>query len=182
MLHRLVDAGNSVVMIEHNLDLMAEADWIIDMGPEAGDRGGRIVAGGTPAQIAARRARSHTGAALARSCALAPTQLERAVRHGRTDLVCWKCGADSGRARPCRCRAATSARSAGPSCTSAACASTTTRSVAKHCREPTAEEVSDKTSANFCDFFKPRPMRIDRPNTAGSSSARAELERLFGKR
>ena len=65
VLHRLVDAGNSVVMVEHNLDLCAEADWIIDMGPEAGARGGRVVAAGTPAQIAARRARSHTGAALA---------------------------------------------------------------------------------------------------------------------
>jgi excinuclease ABC subunit A len=65
VLHRLVDAGNSVVMVEHNLDLCAEADWIIDLGPEAGARGGRIVAAGTPAQIAARRARSHTGAALA---------------------------------------------------------------------------------------------------------------------
>jgi excinuclease ABC subunit A len=66
VLHRLVDAGHSVVLIEHNLDLMAEADWIIDLGPEAGDAGGRIVASGTPAAIAARRARSHTGAALAR--------------------------------------------------------------------------------------------------------------------
>jgi len=65
VLHRLVDAGNSVVMVEHNLDLCAEADWIIDMGPEAGARGGRIVAQGTPAQIATRHARSHTGAALA---------------------------------------------------------------------------------------------------------------------
>ena len=65
VLHRLVDAGNSVVMVEHNLDLCAEADWIIDMGPEAGAGGGRIVAQGTPAQIAARHARSHTGAALA---------------------------------------------------------------------------------------------------------------------
>jgi excinuclease ABC subunit A len=65
VLHRLVDAGNSVVMVEHNLDLCAEADWIIDMGPEAGDRGGRVVAAGTPAQIAARARRSHTGAALA---------------------------------------------------------------------------------------------------------------------
>ena len=65
VLHRLVDAGNSVVMVEHNLDLCAEADWIIDMGPEAGAQGGRIVAQGSPAQIAARRARSHTGAALA---------------------------------------------------------------------------------------------------------------------
>ena len=66
VLHRLVDAGHSVVLIEHNLDIMAEADWIIDLGPEAGDAGGRIVAAGPPAVIVARRARSHTGAALAR--------------------------------------------------------------------------------------------------------------------
>jgi excinuclease ABC subunit A len=65
VLHRLVDAGNSVVIVEHNLDLCAEADWIIDLGPEAGARGGRIVAQGAPAQIAARSGRSHTGAALA---------------------------------------------------------------------------------------------------------------------
>jgi excinuclease ABC subunit A len=66
VLHRLVDAGHSLVLIEHNLDVMAEADWIIDLGPEAGDRGGRIVAVGPPAAVAARRARSHTGEALAR--------------------------------------------------------------------------------------------------------------------
>jgi len=65
VLHRLVDAGHSVVLVEHNLDIMSEADWIIDMGPEAGDAGGRIVAAGPPAAIVARRARSHTGAALA---------------------------------------------------------------------------------------------------------------------
>ncbi|MGE0583009.1 MAG: excinuclease ABC subunit UvrA [Steroidobacteraceae bacterium] len=64
-LHRLVEAGNTVVVVEHNLDVMAEADWIIDLGPEAGAAGGRIVAQGTPATIAAARARSHTGAALA---------------------------------------------------------------------------------------------------------------------
>ncbi len=66
VLHRLVDAGHSIVLIEHNLDVIAEADWIIDLGPEAGMGGGRVVAAGTPASIAARQSRSHTGAALAR--------------------------------------------------------------------------------------------------------------------
>ncbi len=64
VLHRLVAAGNTAVVVEHNLDVMAEADWIIDMGPEAGDAGGRIVAQGTPAQIARRREQSHTGRVL----------------------------------------------------------------------------------------------------------------------
>ena len=60
VLQRLVDAGHSVVVIEHNLDLIAEADWIIDLGPEGGSGGGRIVAEGTPEQIAADPI-SHTG-------------------------------------------------------------------------------------------------------------------------
>ncbi|HSD55488.1 MAG TPA: excinuclease ABC subunit UvrA [Burkholderiales bacterium] len=59
VLHRLVDAGNTVVVIEHNLDVIAEADWIIDLGPEGGDAGGRIVAMGAPEAVA-RRA-THTG-------------------------------------------------------------------------------------------------------------------------
>jgi len=63
VLQRLVDAGHSVLVIEHNLELIKCADWVIDLGPEAGDQGGRIVAVGTPEQIAACP-HSHTGAAL----------------------------------------------------------------------------------------------------------------------
>jgi len=65
VLHRLVGAGNSVVVIEHNLDVIAEADWIIDLGPEGGDGGGRIVAQGAPEAVARRRHGSHTARALA---------------------------------------------------------------------------------------------------------------------
>ena len=66
VLHRLVDAGNTVVVIEHNLDLIAEADWIIDMGPDGGDAGGRIVAQGAPERVMRRKRGSHTAKALAK--------------------------------------------------------------------------------------------------------------------
>jgi excinuclease ABC subunit A len=60
VLHRLVDRGNSVLVIEHNLDVIKTADWIIDLGPEGGARGGQVVAAGTPEQVAKIDA-SHTG-------------------------------------------------------------------------------------------------------------------------
>jgi excinuclease ABC subunit A len=60
VLNRLVDAGNTVVVIEHNLDVIKTADWIIDLGPEGGDEGGRLVAAGTPEDVAAVK-RSYTG-------------------------------------------------------------------------------------------------------------------------
>ncbi len=65
VLHRLVDKGNSVIVIEHNLDVIKTADWIIDLGPEGGDEGGRIVAEGRPEEIA-RNPSSYTGQFLAR--------------------------------------------------------------------------------------------------------------------
>ncbi|MDE2451031.1 MAG: ATP-binding cassette domain-containing protein [Gammaproteobacteria bacterium] len=64
VLHRLVAAGNTAVVVEHNLDVMAEADWVLDMGPEAGAGGGRVVAQGAPAEVARRKRDSHTGRAL----------------------------------------------------------------------------------------------------------------------
>ncbi len=63
VLQRLVELGNTVLVIEHHLDVVKSADWVIDLGPEGGEKGGQIVATGTPEQIAKNR-RSHTGAAL----------------------------------------------------------------------------------------------------------------------
>jgi len=65
VLHRLRDAGNTVVVIEHNLDVIKTADWVVDLGPEGGDGGGSVVAAGTPEQVATC-AQSHTGQALRR--------------------------------------------------------------------------------------------------------------------
>ena len=74
VLQRLVDAGNTVLVIEHNLDVIKQADWIVDLGPEGGEAGGEVIAAGTPEQVAeveesftgrvpARRAAAHAAAA-----------------------------------------------------------------------------------------------------------------------
>jgi excinuclease ABC subunit A len=64
VLHRLTDLGNTVIIIEHNLDVIRNADWLIDLGPEGGEDGGRVIAQGTPEQVA-RVKKSYTGQALA---------------------------------------------------------------------------------------------------------------------
>jgi excinuclease ABC subunit A len=71
VLHRLVDAGNTLLVIEHNLDVVKTADWVIDLGPDGGARGGTLVAEGTPEALVEARARSATGEFLARIPALA---------------------------------------------------------------------------------------------------------------
>jgi excinuclease ABC subunit A len=78
VLHRLRDDGNTVVVIEHNLDVIKTADWIIDLGPEGGHRGGEIIATGTPEQVAANPA-SHTGRFLARMLGATPKKRRRAA-------------------------------------------------------------------------------------------------------
>jgi hypothetical protein len=95
-------------------------------------------------------------------------------------LDCWKCGASLAtltlplrRLEECpKCRAELHV--------CRMCVDYDTR-IAKHCREPTAEEVSDKTRANFCDFFKPRAGAYVPPNTGEVDRARVELEKLFRK-
>jgi excinuclease ABC subunit A len=94
VLNRLVDLGNTVIVVEHNMDVIKTADWVIDLGPEAGDAGGRVVAAGTPEAVV-RVPESHTGAILAEVLAAGP-HAERtkydpyaaeAAREGDVDLA-----------------------------------------------------------------------------------------------
>jgi excinuclease ABC subunit A len=71
VLQRLVSLGNTVLIIEHHLDVIKQADWIIDLGPEGGEGGGRIVAQGPPETVA-RTKKSYTGQALSRVLGLSP--------------------------------------------------------------------------------------------------------------
>ena len=83
VLLRLRDHGNTIVVIEHNLDVIKMADWLIDMGPEGGDGGGQIVVTGTPEQVAAH-ATSHTGRFLARSLAKTARTAQKPAAKSRT--------------------------------------------------------------------------------------------------
>jgi excinuclease ABC subunit A len=80
VLHELVDTGNTVVVIEHNLEVIKTADWIIDLGPEGGDGGGEIVAAGTPEDVV-REKRSYTGQFLK------PVLERREARRKRTEAA-----------------------------------------------------------------------------------------------
>jgi excinuclease ABC subunit A len=76
LLHRLVELGNTVVVIEHNLDVIKTADWVIDLGPEGGAGGGKLIAEGTPEHVAAVPA-SHTGQYLRQVLPAAPRRRSR---------------------------------------------------------------------------------------------------------
>src|SRR5947209_5262590 len=82
VLTRLVDAGNTVVVIEHNLDVIKVSDRIIDLGPEGGEEGGRVIATGTPEQVA-RASASYTGGFLAEALPSAPASVNGGARRGR---------------------------------------------------------------------------------------------------
>ena len=81
VLHQLVEQGNTVVVIEHNLDVVRSADWVIDLGPEGGQQGGRVVVAGTPEDVE-RAAASHTGQFLAERLGERRRQARRRLRKG----------------------------------------------------------------------------------------------------
>ncbi len=80
VLHKLRDDGNTIVVIEHNLDVIKTADWIVDLGPEGGHRGGQIIAQGTPEEVAQNPA-SHTGRFLAK---MLEAPVEKPVKRKKT--------------------------------------------------------------------------------------------------
>lgn len=96
------------------------------------------------------------------------------------DLVCWKCGQSLAALSLPLMRLDVCPKCRAEQHVCKMCVEYDTR-VAKHCREPTAEEVRDKTAANFCDHFKPRAGAYTPPNTAEVDKAKAELAKLFGK-
>jgi excinuclease ABC subunit A len=83
VLGRLADAGNTVIVIEHNLDVIKSADWVIDLGPEGGDGGGALIASGTPEKVA-RTASSHTGRYLRPALGLADRDVAAAPARARS--------------------------------------------------------------------------------------------------
>ncbi len=86
VLHRLRDHGNTIIVIEHNLDVIKTADWIIDLGPEGGDGGGEVVATGTPEQIA-EHPTSYTGRYLAKTLAQSSPELQAVAKPAKTARV-----------------------------------------------------------------------------------------------
>ncbi|NYI72129.1 excinuclease ABC subunit A [Naumannella cuiyingiana] len=112
VLGRLVDAGNSVVVIEHNLDVIKTSDWIIDMGPEGGTRGGQVIAEGTPEQVAADPD-SHTGAFLAealRGSEVPVGSRPRAERNGAASATAAKKSARKRTTKKAAAKSSTSSR------------------------------------------------------------------------
>ena len=105
VLHRLVDGGNSVLLIEHHLDMIKNADWIIDLGPGPGERGGRLVAEGTPEEIA-RAANSSTGEFLGETLGI-PAAHRIGARNGRANVGRNGAAATSTRRRRVKAPAAT---------------------------------------------------------------------------
>jgi hypothetical protein len=96
-------------------------------------------------------------------------------------LVCWKCGADlSALSLPFSRR--DECKKCGAEVHVCRMCSDYDEHVAKKCREPIAEEVTDKTRANFCDYFAPRPGAYQPADTSAATKARSELERLFGSK
>ena len=147
VLHRLADLGNSVIIIEHNLDVIRNADWILDLGPEGGEDGGRVVAEGRPAKVAANTS-SYTGQFLARYYT---------STNGRLEAADWDeevAGADSAdELLEDLAVSAPSANEAGEKQTAAAAKGTKARSAAAK------KTVPKKASAKKASEKKPGPRK-----------------------